>query len=59
MQGALDVTRKDLTEISSELKAELDRFQREKVKDLRDMLIAYAKIHARYCQKVGFGKDQR
>lgn len=52
MQGALDVTRKDLTEISSELKAELDRFQREKVKDLRDMLIAYAKIHARYCQKV-------
>ncbi|CDH57023.1 sorting nexin-41 [Lichtheimia corymbifera JMRC:FSU:9682] len=51
LQGALDVTRKDLTEISSELKAELDRFQREKVKDLRDMLIAYAKIHARYCQK--------
>lgn len=23
------------------------------------MLIAYAKIHARYCQKVGSGKDQR
>lgn len=52
LQEALDITRTDLTAISSELQADLDRFQTEKIQDMRDMLIAYAKIHIRYCQKV-------
>ncbi|CAO0795372.1 unnamed protein product [Mucor circinelloides] len=51
LQEALDITRTDLTAISSELQADLDRFQTEKIQDMRDMLIAYAKIHIRYCQK--------
>ncbi|KAI8997906.1 hypothetical protein BDB01DRAFT_772871 [Pilobolus umbonatus] len=51
LQEALDLTSNDLTTISSELQADLDRFQTEKIQDMRDMLIAYAKIHIRYCQK--------
>lgn len=52
LQEALEITRTDLTAISSELQSDLDRFQTEKIQDMRDMLIAYAKIHIRYCQKV-------
>ncbi|KAI8138270.1 hypothetical protein BJV82DRAFT_717501 [Fennellomyces sp. T-0311] len=51
LQEALEITRKDLAGASTELQGELDRFQKEKIKDLRDMLIAYAKIHIRYCQR--------
>ncbi|KAI9492119.1 hypothetical protein BDB00DRAFT_830303 [Zychaea mexicana] len=51
LQEALEITRQDLAGSSTELQSELDRFQREKIKDLRDMLIAYAKIHIRYCQR--------
>ncbi|KAI9249736.1 hypothetical protein BDA99DRAFT_589927 [Phascolomyces articulosus] len=51
LQEALEITRKDLSGASAELQTELDRFQKEKIKDLRDMLIAYAKIHIRYCQR--------
>ncbi|KAG0165718.1 Sorting nexin, cytoplasm-to-vacuole targeting pathway/endosomal sorting [Apophysomyces sp. BC1034] len=51
LQEALHLTRKDLAEISVGLQADLDRSQREKIRDLRDMLIAYAKTHIRYCQK--------
>ena len=47
----MEITRKDLSGSSTELQTELDRFQKEKIKDLRDMLIAYAKIHIRYCQR--------
>jgi sorting nexin-4 len=52
LQEALDITKNDLTTISTELQTDLDRFQTEKIQDMRDMLIAYAKIHIRYCQKV-------
>lgn len=52
LEEALNITRTDLTAISSELQSDLDRFQTEKIQDMRDMLIAYAKIHIRYCQKV-------
>lgn len=52
LQEALDITKTDLTSISTELQSDLDRFQTEKIQDMRDMLIAYAKIHIRYCQKV-------
>ncbi|CEP15437.1 hypothetical protein [Parasitella parasitica] len=40
LQEALDITRKDLTAISSALQSDLDRFQTEKIQDMRDMLIA-------------------
>lgn len=52
LEEALNITNKDLNSVSTELQADLDRFQREKIHDMRDMLIAYAKIHIRYCQKV-------
>ncbi|KAF7728888.1 Sorting nexin, cytoplasm-to-vacuole targeting pathway/endosomal sorting [Apophysomyces ossiformis] len=51
LQSALKVAREDLAGVSSNVQNDLDRFQREKLRDLRDMLIAYAKIHVRYCQK--------
>ncbi|KAL0076885.1 hypothetical protein J3Q64DRAFT_1769646 [Phycomyces blakesleeanus] len=51
LQKALEITRKDLAAASIEVQADLDRFQREKIRDLRDMLIAYAKVHINYCQK--------
>lgn len=54
LQVALDITKTDLSTISTELQSDLDRFQTEKIQDMRDMLIAYAKIHIRYCQKVNF-----
>ncbi|CAO3591117.1 unnamed protein product [Absidia cylindrospora] len=51
LEQALDITRDDLTGISLDVEADLDRFQQGKVKDLKDMLIAYAKAHIRYCQQ--------
>ncbi|KAG1466308.1 hypothetical protein G6F46_008170 [Rhizopus delemar] len=51
LEEALNITNKDLNSVSTELQADLDRFQREKIHDMRDMMIAYAKIHIRYCQK--------
>jgi hypothetical protein len=46
------VTRKELVDVSANTQADLDRFQRQKIRDLRDMLIAYAKVHVKYCEKV-------
>ncbi|ORZ03826.1 hypothetical protein BCR43DRAFT_451438 [Syncephalastrum racemosum] len=51
LEEALKVARQDLAGASVDLQGELDRFQKEKIRDLRDMLIAYAKVHIRYCQK--------
>ncbi|KAI8373876.1 hypothetical protein BD560DRAFT_393826 [Blakeslea trispora] len=51
LQEALDISSKDLNAISLQLQHDLDRFQTEKIQDMRDMLIAYAKIHIRYCQQ--------
>lgn len=52
LEQALQITRKDLVDISANTQADLDRFQRQKIRDLRDMLIAYAKVHVKYCEKV-------
>lgn len=57
LQQALEITRKDLAGASLDLQAELDRFQHEKIKDLRNMLIAYAKVHIQYCKQVSDGRD--
>ncbi|GAB5587093.1 Sorting nexin [Umbelopsis nana] len=51
LEQALQITRKDLVDISANTQADLDRFQRQKIRDLRDMLIAYAKVHVKYCEK--------
>ncbi|KAI8063533.1 hypothetical protein BC940DRAFT_327364 [Gongronella butleri] len=51
LEEALEITRMDLDGISRDVQADLDRFQTEKIKDLKEMLIAYAKAHIRYCQQ--------
>ncbi|CAO3645534.1 unnamed protein product [Cunninghamella echinulata] len=51
LEEALEITRNDLYGISKDVQADLDRFQQEKIKDLKEMLIAYAKAHIRYCQQ--------
>jgi sorting nexin-4 len=52
LEEALELTRDDLAGISKDVQADLDRFQNEKIQDLKEMLIAYAKAHIRYCQQV-------
>ncbi|RUS24041.1 hypothetical protein BC938DRAFT_474215 [Jimgerdemannia flammicorona] len=52
LEEALEITRADLVDISADTQADLDRFQRQKVRDLRDMMLTYAKIHVQWCQKV-------
>ncbi|CAO3597790.1 unnamed protein product [Absidia cylindrospora] len=51
LEEALEITRNDLTGISRDVQADLDRFQQEKIRDLKEMLIAYARAHIRYCQQ--------
>lgn len=52
LEDALEITRQDLTDISRDVQTDLDRFQQEKIRDLKEMLIAYAKAHIQYCQQV-------
>ena len=52
LEEALETSQKDLKNISMAIQADLDRFQRQKVCDFRDMLISYAKHHAEWCRKV-------
>ncbi|SAM02552.1 hypothetical protein [Absidia glauca] len=51
LEDALAITRQDLAEISRDVQTDLDRFQQEKIRDLKEMLIAYAKAHIQYCQQ--------
>jgi len=51
LEDAKQLTSADLVTISMSIQADLDRFQRQKVKDIRDLLVAYAKIHMKWCQK--------
>jgi sorting nexin-41/42 len=45
-------TSKDLTTISSAIQADLDRFQRQKIHDMREMFLAYARHHVKWCETV-------
>ncbi|CAG8518438.1 3319_t:CDS:2 [Ambispora leptoticha] len=51
LEEALETSKQDLKNISVSIQEDLDRFQRQKVRDIRDMLIAYAKIQIKWCQK--------
>ncbi|ORZ23513.1 hypothetical protein BCR42DRAFT_404936 [Absidia repens] len=51
LEQALDITRDDLKGVSLDVQTDLDRFQQEKIEDMKDMLIAYAKAHIRYCNQ--------
>ncbi|KAG0226006.1 Sorting nexin, cytoplasm-to-vacuole targeting pathway/endosomal sorting [Actinomortierella wolfii] len=57
LEEQLETTNADLDKISRAIQTDLDRFQRQKIKDLRDILLAYAKAHQKWCQKTWPSKD--
>ncbi|KAH0836572.1 hypothetical protein J3R83DRAFT_8272 [Lanmaoa asiatica] len=51
LEDALHLTAQDLKYSSSTIQADLDRFQRQKVADLREMTINMARSHRDWCKK--------
>jgi len=54
LEDAQHAAAQDLKYASSTIQADLDRFQRQKVADLRDMTLAMARIHRDWCKAVRF-----
>ena len=52
LEDALHLAAQDLKYSSSTIQADLDRFQRQKVADLRAMGITFATAHRDWCKKV-------
>lgn len=50
LEEALELTEKDLRYATLSIQADLDKFQRQKVKDLRNMALDFAKIHQEFCR---------
>ncbi|PVG03144.1 hypothetical protein CPB86DRAFT_749228 [Serendipita vermifera] len=51
LEDALQVSAQDLKYSSSIIQADLDRFQRQKVADMREMCISMARVHREWCRK--------
>ncbi|KAG0005530.1 Sorting nexin, cytoplasm-to-vacuole targeting pathway/endosomal sorting, partial [Modicella reniformis] len=51
LEDQLETTNADLDKISRAVQGDLDRFQRQKIRDLRDVLVEYAKAHQTWCRK--------
>lgn len=51
LEDALQASAQDLKYASSTIQADLDRFQRQKVADLREMCINMARSHRDWCKK--------
>ncbi|TRM65203.1 hypothetical protein BD626DRAFT_488020 [Schizophyllum amplum] len=51
LEDALHLAAQDLKYSSSTIQADLDRFQRQKVADMREMCIAMARSHRDWCKK--------
>ncbi|TFY53623.1 hypothetical protein EVJ58_g9350 [Rhodofomes roseus] len=51
LEDALHLAAQDLKYSSSTIQADLDRFQRQKVADLREMTISMARSHRDWCRK--------
>ena len=54
LEEGLHLSAQDLKYSSTAIQADLDRFQRQKVADLREMCIGMAKSHRDWCKKVFF-----
>jgi len=52
LEDSLQASEQDLKYASMTLQADLDRFQRQKVADLRTMTIQLSKVHRDWCQQV-------
>jgi len=51
LEDAVHLTAQDLKYSSSTIQADLDRFQRQKVADIREMCLAMARSHRDWCKK--------
>jgi sorting nexin-41/42 len=51
LEDALHLAAQDVKYASSTIQADLDRFQRQKVADIREMAIAMARSHREWCKK--------
>ncbi|EJT96584.1 PX-domain-containing protein [Dacryopinax primogenitus] len=51
LEDALQASAQDLRYTSQTIQADLDRFQRQKVADLRDMALTMARVHRDWCKK--------
>ena len=54
LEEALHLSAEDLKYSSTAIQSDLDRFQRQKVADLREMCIGMAKSHRDWAKKVSF-----
>ncbi|KAG0175983.1 Sorting nexin, cytoplasm-to-vacuole targeting pathway/endosomal sorting [Apophysomyces sp. BC1034] len=52
LEKAMVATKEELEIISENIQEDLDLFQKRKESEFRTMLIAYAKIHIKYCEEV-------
>ena len=52
LEDSLQASAQDLKYASSTLQADLDRFQRQKVEDLRQLTIQLARVHREWCRQV-------
>ena len=52
LEDALQAATQDLRYASQTIQADLDRFQRQKIADLRDMSLVLAGSHRDWCKKV-------
>lgn len=59
LEDALQLSAQDLKYASSTIQADLDRFQRQKVADLREMAISIARMHRDWCKAVSLSKALR
>jgi hypothetical protein len=50
LEEALELTAKDLRFATLTIQGDLDKFQRQKIRDLRAMTIAFAEIHRDFCR---------
>ncbi|KAH9946501.1 hypothetical protein B0H21DRAFT_779075 [Amylocystis lapponica] len=56
LEDALHLSAQDLKYSSSTIQADLDRFQRQKVADIREMTISMARSHRDWCKKAEIAK---
>lgn len=54
LEDALHLAAQDLKYSNSTIQADLDRFQRQKVADIREMCLAMARSHRDWCKKVNY-----
>ena len=52
LEEGVKATQLDLRYASQTIQADLDRFQRQKVADLKDMTLAFSGFHREWCEKV-------